>query len=254
MNHFLRALGAAIVGTLIGGVVASAEAADLWGGSLKDDPYVGMSGAARVYLRGDIGYGLVATPDISESGVYSLDAVNEQDEWNYSGGIGWYLDERWRTDLTLDLRGTSDVDAVMIDAGGPIGPGPRLFDVTSTYALANLYYDFNVHPQLSPYLGAGIGFSLNHTGNGVAIDATSCDCSAGFEGADTLAFAWALMAGFSSDWGEGLHFDAGYRLVGLGNAETGDLIRISDSTSHGTIEVENMMEHQFRIGFRYDLY
>ena len=67
-----------------------------------------------------------------------------------------------------------------------MGPGSAPIRCSSTFALANLYYDFNVHPQLAPYLGAGIGFTINNTTNGVATDlGCAVACNGGFEGASS---------------------------------------------------------------------
>ena len=62
------------------------------------------------------------------------------------------------------------------------------------------------------------------------------------------------MAGFSSDWGEGLHFDVGYRLLGLGNAATGDLVREDSGACSAGPRGRQHVGTPGAFGFRYDIY
>ena len=87
------------------------------------------------------------------------------------------------------------------------------------------------------------------------------------EGASETNFAWALMAGATYQVTNGLHLDASYRYLNLGSAHSG---RIADTTptdplltpppavrpavNGGDIKVDDVVVHQFRIGFRQDIW
>lgn len=259
MKQFRTALLGAL---LVAGAAMPAQAADLLysGGSLKDGPYEGLSNAARVYLRGDIGYSLVGTPSVSEAAAWNN--VSIKDNWIVSGGIGVYASPNWRFDATYDYQPEVNLKGTVIDPL-PLSTGTRSMDIRSSVALANVYYDINLASSFAPYIGAGIGAAWNTSSNCSALTTDPVDTplstpphdtsDASCTGATKTNLAWALMAGFSSDMGEGLHFDLGYRYLNLGGAESGTLVD-DTGTGHGVISVGDIDEHQIRMGLRYDIF
>jgi opacity protein-like surface antigen len=119
----------------------------------------------------------------------------------------------------------------------PVTATRSVAELNSTVALANLYYDFRGRDHFSPYVGAGLGFTLNEIDekNGATLED------------DNIDLAGALMAGFSYRFGDEWLFDAGYRFLYLGEAQT------ESTATTGALGVEDIYSHELRIGFRYEL-
>lgn len=250
-------LGAAI---LIG-CVQGASAADLYGGSLKDGPMVMPAPAMPSwYARVDGMYGAFDTPVVTENGIWDLTDSKIGNTWGVGGGVGVYFGRGFRGDVTVEHNFNSDVNTVLADPNSPL-PGVRTFSLASTYALANLYYDFDMGNRFTPYVGVGLGFTHNETGAGTVTDL--CGCLSGTtSGATENHVAGALMAGVSWKLRDRLSLDAGYRFLYLGEAQSGP-VTATYTAAHGgsaagsTISqdplVDEIHEHQFRFGLRYDI-
>ena len=252
-----------------------AEAADLYGGSVKDGGYppAGESFLRSFYLHIDGGYSWAGQPDITETQVcgncsttYDLTDTTLDDTWTLGGGVGMNLTNRIRADITYDHLFSADAEG-WLGEGALIGM--RKFDVSSDVFLANLYYDFDFGSRITPYIGAGIGFARNKTGSGTVED---CGCTVGtIESGSNTEFAAAAMAGVSItlrhgeqvmggikdapvivDTGRKLVLDIGYRYLYLGDAETGPVTRAGVNYSDDPV-VESMDAHQIRVGLRYNL-
>ena len=113
------------------------------------------------YIRGDISYGAHDDVGLLEDRQYSLTDTNIDDSWSVGGGVGYYFTPRFRGDITVDYLADTEIFGENLDATAPVGGGRRVFDLHSTVALANLYYDFNMHGKFSPYVGAGAGVAFN---------------------------------------------------------------------------------------------
>ena len=218
------------------------------------------------YIRGDVGYAAIDEVDLVEDNQYQLTGNNIDDSWSAGGGIGYYFTTRLRGDVTVDYITDAEIVGDNLDATAPVGGGRREFEVASTVALANLYYDFDMHGKFSPYVGAGLGVAYNNVGAGHATGTTYANGLQGvIDGATETNFAWALMAGASYEIHTGFRLDASYRYLNLGSAHTG---AISDTTvdvnvlpvlprvpvNGGSIKVDDVVVHQFRIGFRQDIW
>lgn len=234
------------------GAATPAAAADLntYGGSLKDD-IPDMESSARMYLRGDIGYSWTREVEMTENG-YALSNDELDNTWDFGGGIGWYLSPNFRTDLTVEHRRAANASAVAYP-GDPLLEMVGDLDVQSTFLLANFYYDFSARSDFSPYVGFGLGWAWNTTGNGTVTDV--CGCVSGLDGERETDFAWALMAGVSRSLRDGFNVDLGYRYLNLGGAHTGNLIDNSGVEVPDTDPViDAISAHEIRLGFRYDIY
>ncbi|GBE42205.1 putative adhesin RP828 precursor [bacterium BMS3Bbin10] len=176
------------------------------------------------YLRGDIAWSLFEDPDMSQQGV-AFSSEDIDDAFSLGGGFGYYFSDSIRGDVTVDHRFESDVEGVNSQSGARIET-----NLSSTAVLANLYFDFGGRDYITPYLGAGLGFSYNDTGSEANVD-----------------LAAAAMAGVSFSIHDGFLFDAGYRFLYLGDAET------SGSGAAAALSIDDVYAHELRVGFRYEL-
>jgi opacity protein-like surface antigen len=187
-------------------------------------------------------------------------ALSSGNTWGIGGGIGAYFGRGFRADITVEHNFESDVSATLGDTAATL-PGVRNFSLSSTYALANLYYDIDMGSRFTPYLGVGLGVTKNTTGAGTVTDL--CGCLSGtVDGGEETHAAGALMAGFTVKLRERLSFDAGYRFLYLGEVATGP-VNATFTAAHGgsaagTVVsndplVDEIHEHEFRFGLRYDI-
>lgn len=246
-------LGAALV---LGS--AGVQAADLnyGGGSIKDG-YVPQMTAPTYHLYGRIdgGYALFDDPIMVENGIYDLTDTSIDSTWSIGGGVGMYLSKNVRADITVDHLFETDAQGNLRDHAATL-EGVRKFGMSSTVALANVYYDFDAGNRFSPYIGVGLGFTHNRTKAGTVVDPCGV-CVAEIEGDSNYHVAGALMAGFTMQLRDRLAVDAGYRFLYLGETATGP-VRFSNAGAGAPAvsedpTVEDIHVHQFRVGLRYNI-
>ncbi len=230
------------------------------GGSLKDPVYTGVPVPAPMpipettawYIRGDAGFASYQEPDVLEENIASLVNTGIDSTWTVGAGIGYYFTPNLRGDITVDYFSETIVKGRNISAATTFGIGRRAFDLNSRVVLANLYYDFDQRGHFSPYVGVGIGAAWNKAGPGTAYSAAGNGI---IHDASTTDIAVALMAGASVKIEEGLHFDANYRYLYLGEAHTGI---ITDPAAvipdGGDTAIDELHVHQFRVGLRQDIW
>ncbi len=247
---------------VLAGTVVSAGAADLYGST--KDRYMPApaytSGSPSWYVRGDIGWGTHADPTLTEARSYDLFDNQIDDTWTLGGGIGYYFSKSVRADVTWDHRFEADVSGT----SGPVAlTGTRQFGLKSDVILANLYYDFDTRSRFTPYIGIGLGMTSNRTTSG---------CTGAIAGDEKWSVAGAFMTGLSINFGGSApsyggsikdavpmvvdsrgrwNLDAGYRLLYLGDAKTGDIASNCLCTTTD-VAVKDIWTHEFRVGLRYD--
>ncbi|RUM95685.1 porin family protein [Pseudaminobacter arsenicus] len=185
------------------------------------------------YLRGDLDYhwskfrggdyitygGAVPIP-----GTNSFDFGKLKGAMSLGAGVGYQVNNYFRTDLTADYWFKSDFNGQTSDL-------VTVSTDTSSYSalllLANAYVDLGTYNRITPYVGAGIG------GARVKWD----DLRNQFPGVDdrhkgvaSWRFAYALMAGASYCLTKNLHFDAGYRFTRI---DGGRMFEYADSSAGG---------------------
>ncbi len=220
---------------LVFGSVTVAAAADF---RFPPEPVTSVPSAIAIpdysnlwYLRGDVGYSINEDPDISLSGT-SFTGEEIDESWSIGAGFGYNFTDNIRGDLTLDHRFEMDVTGT-----NPLTSAQSAATLASTVGLANLYYDFQDREEFAPYLGAGIGWTYNEM-DGQTGAATQDE---------SFELALAAMAGFSYRLGGEWLFDAGYRFLYLGGAQTGS------TATAGALSIDDIYAHELRIGFRYEL-
>ena len=263
MTTFNRTVLAATAALLAS--AAGAFAADLYGGSIKDNPGYAQptnTRPAMFYARGDFTYSSNDFGSITELPNYTYNGTSIGHSHSWGGGIGMYFSPNVRGDLTLDWGNTASVSGTSTNS---LGNAQGQFGVKRMVGLANLYYDFDTRTRFTPYLGVGLGFSRNTTtsGDGSAICNTACSpvttATMTTEGASKTNAAGALMAGFSAKLHDRLSLDAGYRFLYTGDAKTSDMAvtyNPASPTAPATVpglSVNDLYAHEFRVGLRMDL-
>ncbi|MDP4021653.1 outer membrane beta-barrel protein [Methylobacterium sp. NEAU 140] len=216
------------------------------------------------YLRGDFTRTFFDAPsdglrpDTYDPDRPALVGLRLNDTSGGGGGVGYHVTPWLRLDVTIDQRASSRFAGFSsrsaFATGGNIETGRA--DVLT--GLFNAYADLGTWWGLTPYVGAGIGFSDTHVNGAFTQTACAVDACDGAPGIgpriavlrpsrSVASFAYALTAGVSFAVGYGFSIDAAYRYVGLGPIKTG-----ADSYGYAT-RLKDIAANEFRIGLRYDI-
>ena len=223
------------------------------------------------YLRGDAAFAKDSMPKISAD-LNLLPNTATRNAWDVGFGGGYKFNNWFRADVTYDYFAGRKTNGT----GGAIQCPDKyviltlvnqtcsVYGATRTHrwaTLANGYLDLGSWSGISPYVGAGIGFShMDAAGNVNYFNPNGSAYSRTLTNPTTLTtttykydqtvrsksyqIAWALMAGVTVDVAEHTSIDFGYRYVNLGNSK-GVL------ASTGTTLSKTMTEQQIRVGLRY---
>lgn len=134
------------------------------------------------YVRGDAGYSLRSSGNLSVTGTPQISTVGPSDQdgpYHGSLGMGRYVTPSLRIEFGLDLRNQQTIGRpkpYMFSnmAAGPVLPGPvQTIDtnyytadrrdnttLTSHSLMVNAYYDIKTGGMFTPYIGAGAGLSF----------------------------------------------------------------------------------------------
>jgi opacity protein-like surface antigen len=202
------------------------------------------------YLRGDVGAGINAAPPDLEilpdpratgvsRGLLSASATQSFNNSTLSSsgvidfGVGYQFNSWFRMDGTLEYRGGATLQS-LYTLTDPVSPvyGPLQYgdfyrgDVASYVGLINGYLNIGTYAGISPFVGAGIGFSDNmlsgFTEQGIATSYYGSYPAGGYySNGSKTSFAWALMAGLDFNISPNLKFEFGYRYLNIGSIGTG---------------------------------
>jgi opacity protein-like surface antigen len=206
------------------------------------------------YLRGDIGMSSQQLKGLDNL-LYAGNSINAVgmgfDSAPFFGlGVGYNYNDWLRLDLTGEYRGRANFHGLDIINGGAYTDEYHA-SKSEWLFLANAYADLGTWWCVTPFLGAGVGFSrntihsfqdINTPLNGVAFGADQSKWN----------FAWALHAGFGVKVSQSTTLEFAYRYTSLGDATSGDLI-----TYTGTNQFNNPMlfkgltSHDFKVGVRF---
>jgi opacity protein-like surface antigen len=237
------------------------------------------------YLRGDIGYNFQVDADgnfdyrtfDALTGVYSDNtfasgSLNKQVTW--SAGVGYNFTDMLRADVTVEgfrmnfdgttASGAPCVDPVAFPAYA--GTGCRSEDSSTASAIgvmANGYVDLGTYVGLTPYVGAGLGYTYVDWGSlGDTVLCVGPTCPAALvsvtehEGDQSWRFTYALMAGLAYDVSQNLKLDLGYRYRHI---DGGSMFGFDPATiAAGAVgtqgEDPGFTSHEVRVGLRYALW
>lgn len=230
------------------------------------------------YLRGD----LTASQDVKLS-IGGATVPRNSDFFNSWGaglGFGYKYNDWFRSDVTADWNNPRNfqgntvsgvlcqIGAVGTPSGGPFTGSLPVYSACSDYSRARLqafnvlfngYVDLGTWLGVTPYVGAGVGFTniyqkfsrnwYMNNGNPYAPVWTDPFTQGTYQAywdqtrsTNSFQFAWAAMAGFSYAVTRNASIDVGYRYLNLGKVTTYSL--------YGT-STQNLYSNQLRVGVRY---
>ena len=246
---------------LLAGFTGHAFAADMPQPVEEAPPPVVEAAPASVggnwYIRGDIDYHwsrfgggnyttYSATPPQIEG---SFATGSLKGAFSAGAGIGYQIDDHFRTDLTGDYLFSSDFHG-STDGFCGIAQTPCVSSDTSSYSalllLANAYIDIGTWHGVTPYVGAGIG------GAWVKWDTlhnTDDDGSFEHTGGKGWRFAYALMAGASYCLTDRVKLDVGYRYSHING---GKMFEYASDSNVGPGYDRGINVHEVRGGLRYE--
>jgi opacity protein-like surface antigen len=183
------------------------------------------------YVRGDLGYRFFATPGGSISNANFLGSSYD-DAFAFGGGIGFKA--KWfRSDVTLE---GSRAHFLANTAAATPDVSARITNVTT---LLNAYFDLGTWSRVTPYVGAGAGFSF--------LKATAVDIASPVtinSNPHSYDFAWAATAGLSYAVTRNFLIDTGYRYLHVGSPQ-------SNLANAGLIDYGSANAHEIRMGIRF---
>lgn len=247
--------------------------------------YVPVEIGSGWYLRGDIGYSAFSSGGAGgyrtfdgATLTYGANAFSSSDiETDWSGGVGFgYIFNRWlRADLTAEMfKGNFTGSTVAaptpgVDCGVGVGIGCASSDTASFKAyslMANAYLDMGTFKHVTPYVGAGVGFTSvrwNGLSNSIFCQDTPAACGGAVlppvsihPGLDSWRFTYAFMAGGAYQISKNTKVDVGYRFRKVSG---GDFFRFDAATAAaGATGVQGtddgFTSHEVRVGLRYEIW
>lgn len=227
-------------GLALGLAAAEARAADLPPAPVLDDSDEPVS--AGWYLRGDIGLDepvLRHGRDLGTEATPPLAKARFEREGSIGAGIGYHMAPWLRTDITVDHRFGGSYK------GSRFGASNLAFDradFQATTFLLNAYIDLPLWSRVTPYLGAGIGVSLNRFEEAQRLFPADAVPLASHT---KSALAWALTGGVAFDLTDHLKLDLAYRYTHLGWA------RSEPDGFEPPLRARSIGTHELRLGARY---
>lgn len=228
------------------------------------------------YLRGDVGYifdsGIDGVDYTAFDGVgnvsASFNSASIDPDFSWGGGFGYSFTDYFRVDATVDgFRAdfdgstTSDFPCLADPDVGTTCRSSNNSEVSAISVMANGYVDLGTYVGLTPYVGAGLGYSyvswdslrdttycvddVNPCGGTAAVG------SSNHSGENGWRFTYALMAGLAYDLSNNFKLDVGYkyRAIDGGDMFGWDSADSFGDGSHGTIDT-----HEVRLGLRYEIW
>ena len=207
--------------------------------------------AAGWYLRGDIGFTNQKLSKM-ENKLLPASASQVSNQFDSAGlfgvGVGLALNNWLRFDVTGEYRSASDFTGLHVVRGST---NEYHAQKSEWLFLANAYLDLGTWWCVTPFVGAGVGFSrvsisgftdVNTPNAGVAFGATESQWN----------FAWALHAGLAFQATNNLAIEFAYRYTSLGDGITGDVITYTGTNDfNNPTTFKDITSHDFKLGLRW---
>ena len=213
--------------------------------------FSGISLAQDWYVSGSVSWNSQESADVSVSLDDGLGGVTTSSmRANYDDGIGVSAELGRHFDNVLPgLRGSIEVSYTKaevdnFDVPSVLGTGSDTLlgggDTENIAVLANVYYDFNLNiaAPITPYVGAGIGFTLTE----VDYNSQNAGVTTTFFSDDDSRFAYQGRVGASYEVGPNTDFFAEYTYRASDDLTFGDTVA-------GETSIENS-SHLVGVGLR----
>jgi len=246
---------AALLAVLFAGLAGHAVAADLPEPVEEAPPPVVEAQPIDVggwYIRGDLDYHKSTIRGIDymtyavdpcncsvTPGSKSFDFGKLKGGFSLGGGVGYKINDYFRTDLTADYWFKSNFNGQTSDLTTVSTEVSRM---SALLVLANAYVDIGTYHGITPYVGAGIGGA--HIKWDTVHDPNTTETN---PGSSNWRFAYALMAGASYCLTDRVILDAGYRFTHI---QGGRMFEF-DTSSSGPGFDGGINTHEVRGGLRY---
>ncbi|MBY0532564.1 MAG: outer membrane beta-barrel protein [Xanthobacteraceae bacterium] len=213
------------------------------------------------YIRGDIGMTNQALGELFNANYPSTANLIVRDKNFESGmlwglGVGYKWNSWMRFDVTGEYRGETGFHG--LDTWFD-GANARFNNYTGKKSewlfMLNAYADLGTWGGVTPFVGAGIGFSrigihsLRDMGVGPAPALQPTLSYA--DSAYTWNIAYALHAGLAYEVSKNFTVELAYRYVYLGDGKSGTLIAYDGSGTTPPMEFRGIDSHDLKIGVRY---
>lgn len=208
------------------------------------------------YVRGDLGYNAAVGGDTSyrtfDGSAYTSHrgAGDFSKDVSLNFGVGYTFTDMIRGDVTMgrisaafEGRGACDPSV------GQDCERTAVADFVGYSVLANAYVDLGTIVGLTPYVGAGAGYTYLKWDDIVTNDGSGAVLHPGESG---WRLSYALMAGVAYDISRSLKLDVGYRYMNIdGDGMYGwDAPSASGGATGLQGEHDNIATHEIRVGLR----
>lgn len=199
------------------------------------------------YLRGDVGVGSTRLGRASLRNAPAFTPYESRkidSAFSLGAGAGYQFNSWFRVDVTAEHRFDARLRGYNRNPGLAAGLIESRAEFSATTVLANAYLDLGTWYRMTPYVGAGLGFSAKSLRNAeMRSGATPLGI---LQGSHTRTdFAWALMAGVGVEVGHNAVLDLNYRYLHLGAAGT------KPGAGVVSAHLGRIASHEFRAGLRW---
>jgi opacity protein-like surface antigen len=213
------------------------------------------------YLRGDIGFSNQSVKTRDWYSYPSLLSLNQDNGFDTAGifgiGVGYQFNNWFRADLIGQYRGNSNfhgLDLFTFSNAGVVTKGVDTYSASKSewLVLANAYVDLGTWWYVTPFVGAGVGFSQNTISHFVDTNVPVLGVATA-PAASTWNFAWALHTGLAYKVNPGLTVELGYSYVNLGNAASGIVSAFNGAPFGHAMKFNNTTSNDLKLGVRWEL-
>jgi opacity protein-like surface antigen len=234
---------------------AAAQAADMPAPVIYQPVAVPVQEFGGWYLRGDIGMSNQRVGDLnnvlygSTAGLQKIDRGFDSAPF-FGLGVGYQFNDWLRVDVTGEYRGSANFHGLDIYPGGTDEYRARKYEWTF---LANVYADLGTWWCVTPFIGAGVGFSRNTIAS--FTDTNTVTQGVAFaDDTSKTSFAWALYAGLAYKVTPNFTVELAYRYINLGNAQSGDIRTYNGINAiYNPMEFNDLTSHDLKFGVRWAL-
>jgi opacity protein-like surface antigen len=215
------------------------------------------------YLRGDIGMSNQNFRGLQHVSFATPDTFSWLDKGGFESGpifglgIGYQYNSWLRFDVTGEYRGKVGFSALdQYSIAGAFFTNDYRGTKSEWVFLANVYADLGTWYGITPFVGAGAGFTVNRIDH--FRDTNVIAGGGGWAGPGTKTnFAWALHAGLAYRVTPAFTVELAYRYLWLGDAQTGTLLNLDPTVPCAAgcepMHFRDIYSHDLKLGMRWAL-